>query len=84
MKNFVLVGAGGYIAPRHMKAIKDTGNHLLAAVDRPAFLLEEALRMEMLPQNDSDPRPSHPRAVFQRPGGIYSDQMRCQPKNRRT
>ena len=34
MKNFVLVGAGGYIAPRHMKAIKDTGNNLLAAVDR--------------------------------------------------
>ncbi len=34
MKNFVLIGAGGYIAPRHMKAVKDTGNKLLAAVDR--------------------------------------------------
>jgi UDP-N-acetyl-2-amino-2-deoxyglucuronate dehydrogenase len=34
MKNFVLIGAGGYIAPRHLKAIKDTGNHLLAALDR--------------------------------------------------
>ena len=34
MKNFVLIGAGGYIAPRHMKAIKDTGNKLLAAVDK--------------------------------------------------
>ena len=34
MKNFVLIGAGGYIAPRHMKAIKDTGNNLLAALDR--------------------------------------------------
>lgn len=33
MKNFVLIGAGGYIAPRHMKAIKDTGNNLLAALD---------------------------------------------------
>ena len=33
MKNFVLIGAAGYIAPRHMKAIKDTGNDLLAAVD---------------------------------------------------
>ena len=33
MKNFVLIGAAGYIAPRHMKAIKDTGNNLLAAVD---------------------------------------------------
>ncbi len=32
-KNFVLIGAAGYIAPRHMKAIKDTGNKLVAAVD---------------------------------------------------
>lgn len=32
-KNFALVGAGGYIAPRHMKAIRDTGNNLVAAVD---------------------------------------------------
>jgi UDP-N-acetyl-2-amino-2-deoxyglucuronate dehydrogenase len=34
MKNFVLIGAGGYIAPRHMKAIKDTGNNLVAALDK--------------------------------------------------
>ncbi|HRG88015.1 MAG TPA: oxidoreductase, partial [Chitinophagales bacterium] len=33
MKNFVLIGASGYIAPRHLKAIKDTGNQLLAAYD---------------------------------------------------
>lgn len=33
IKNFVLVGAGGYIAPRHMKAIRDTGNRLVAALD---------------------------------------------------
>ena len=33
MKNFVLIGASGYIAPRHMKAIKDTGNNLIAAFD---------------------------------------------------
>jgi len=33
MKNFVLIGAAGYVAPRHMKAIKDTGNNLLAALD---------------------------------------------------
>lgn len=33
MKNFALIGAAGYIAPRHMRAIKDTGNDLLAAVD---------------------------------------------------
>jgi UDP-N-acetyl-2-amino-2-deoxyglucuronate dehydrogenase len=31
--NFGLIGAAGYIAPRHMKAIKDTGNNLLAALD---------------------------------------------------
>ena len=34
MKNFVLIGAGGYIAPKHLKAIKDTGNNLLAALDK--------------------------------------------------
>lgn len=33
MKNFVLIGAAGYVAPRHMKAIKQTGNNLLAALD---------------------------------------------------
>ncbi|MFW2443184.1 oxidoreductase, partial [Aliarcobacter butzleri] len=32
-KNFALIGASGYIAPRHMKAIKDTGNELVAALD---------------------------------------------------
>jgi len=31
--NFALVGAAGYIAPRHMKAIKDTGHNLVAALD---------------------------------------------------
>lgn len=34
MANFALIGAAGYIAPRHLKAIKDTGNDLLAAYDR--------------------------------------------------
>jgi UDP-N-acetyl-2-amino-2-deoxyglucuronate dehydrogenase len=33
LKNFVLIGAAGYIAPRHMKAIKETGNKLVAAFD---------------------------------------------------
>ncbi len=33
MKNFALIGAAGYIAPRHMKAIKETGNDLIAAID---------------------------------------------------
>lgn len=33
MKRFALIGAGGYIAPRHMKAIKDTGNDLVSAMD---------------------------------------------------
>ena len=31
--NFALIGAAGYIAPRHMKAIKETGNDLIAALD---------------------------------------------------
>ncbi|MDY0123655.1 MAG: oxidoreductase, partial [Sulfurimonas sp.] len=33
MKNFALIGAAGYIAPRHMRAIKETGNSLVAALD---------------------------------------------------
>ena len=33
MKDFVLIGAAGYVAPRHMKAIKDTGNRLVSAYD---------------------------------------------------
>jgi UDP-N-acetyl-2-amino-2-deoxyglucuronate dehydrogenase len=33
MKNFALTGAAGYIAPRHLQAIRDTGNNLVAAVD---------------------------------------------------
>lgn len=32
-KNFAVIGVGGYIAPRHLRAIKETGNRLLAAVD---------------------------------------------------
>jgi UDP-N-acetyl-2-amino-2-deoxyglucuronate dehydrogenase len=34
MKRFVLIGAAGYIAPRHMKGIKETGNDIVAAVDK--------------------------------------------------
>ena len=33
MKNFGLIGAAGYIAPRHLKAIKETGNNLAVAMD---------------------------------------------------
>jgi UDP-N-acetyl-2-amino-2-deoxyglucuronate dehydrogenase len=33
MKKFALIGAAGYIAPRHMRAIKDTGNELVCAYD---------------------------------------------------
>ena len=33
MKNFGLIGAAGYIAPRHLRAIKETGNQLLVAMD---------------------------------------------------
>ncbi len=32
-KNFALIGAAGYIAPRHLNAIKETGNNLIAALD---------------------------------------------------
>ncbi|MGB0891720.1 MAG: Gfo/Idh/MocA family oxidoreductase [Flavobacteriaceae bacterium] len=34
MKNFALIGAAGYVAPRHLRAIKDTGNQLIAALDK--------------------------------------------------
>jgi len=33
MDNFAITGVAGYIAPRHLKAIQDTGNRLVAAVD---------------------------------------------------
>jgi UDP-N-acetyl-2-amino-2-deoxyglucuronate dehydrogenase len=33
MKNFALIGAAGYVAPRHMRAIKETGNDLVCALD---------------------------------------------------
>lgn len=34
MKNFALIGAAGYIAPRHLQAIRDTGNQLICALDK--------------------------------------------------
>jgi UDP-N-acetyl-2-amino-2-deoxyglucuronate dehydrogenase len=34
MKNFALIGVAGFIAPRHLKAIKETGNNLIAALDK--------------------------------------------------
>jgi UDP-N-acetyl-2-amino-2-deoxyglucuronate dehydrogenase len=34
MKRFALIGAAGFIAPRHLKAIKETGNELVAALDK--------------------------------------------------
>jgi len=34
MKNFALIGAAGYVAPRHLQAVVDTGNRLVAALDR--------------------------------------------------
>ncbi|MEX1080972.1 MAG: oxidoreductase, partial [Halofilum sp. (in: g-proteobacteria)] len=33
MKNFALIGAAGFVAPRHMKAITETGHRLVAAYD---------------------------------------------------
>jgi UDP-N-acetyl-2-amino-2-deoxyglucuronate dehydrogenase len=32
-RNFAVTGVAGYIAPRHLRAIRDTGNRLVAAVD---------------------------------------------------
>lgn len=32
-RNFAVIGVGGYIAPRHLQAIRDTGHRLVAAVD---------------------------------------------------
>lgn len=33
-KHFALIGVGGYVAPRHLKAIKDTGNELVSSYDK--------------------------------------------------
>ena len=33
MRNFAIIGVGGYVAPRHLKAIKETDNNLVAAYD---------------------------------------------------
>lgn len=33
MKSFALTGAAGFVDPRHLRAIRDTGNRLVAAVD---------------------------------------------------
>jgi len=33
MTNYILIGAAGFVAPRHIKAIKDTGGNLVAAYD---------------------------------------------------
>ena len=33
MKNFAIIGVGGFVAPRHLQAIKDTGNTVVAATD---------------------------------------------------
>lgn len=33
MKNFAVIGVAGFVAPRHLNAIRDTGNRLLAALD---------------------------------------------------
>jgi UDP-N-acetyl-2-amino-2-deoxyglucuronate dehydrogenase len=34
LRNFALIGVAGYIAPRHLQAIKETNNNLIAAMDR--------------------------------------------------
>ena len=32
-RNFAMTGVAGFVAPRHLRAIKDTGNRLIAALD---------------------------------------------------
>ena len=48
MKNFAIAGVAGYVAPRHLKAIRDTGNHLVAAVDPHDSLDGERAREALL------------------------------------
>ena len=31
--NFAVIGVAGYVAPRHLNAIRNTGNRIVAAVD---------------------------------------------------
>ncbi len=67
MTNFALIGAAGYIAPRHLKAIRDTGNKLIAAVDphdsvglpRPVLLRDAFLHRDRTlrpPSRETPPR----------------------------
>lgn len=49
MENFALIGAAGYIANRHLSAIRDTVNTLLAAYDiGNGFGLEEAINSRQI------------------------------------
>jgi len=34
MKNFAIIGVAGFVAPKHLKAIKETGNNIVAALDK--------------------------------------------------
>lgn len=45
-KNFALIGVAGYIAPRHIKAIADTGNNLMAAYD----CFDSVGRLDIIPR----------------------------------
>jgi ribonuclease HII len=44
VRRFALIGAAGYSAPRHMKAIKKTGNNLVAALLNHRWQLDEFVR----------------------------------------
>lgn len=73
MKNFVMTGVAGFVAPRHLKAIRDTGNTLIAALDphdsvgildsyfpgAQFFTTFERFErhLEKLRRQDSEPRP---------------------------
>ena len=56
MKNFAITGVAGYIAPRHLKAIKDTNNRLIAATDPhdSVGILDSFFMMLVSLQNLSD------------------------------
>ena len=45
MKTFALFGAAAYIAPRHLQAIRDTGNELVAAARGPVGNCEGAYKV---------------------------------------
>ena len=44
--NFALIGAGGFVAPRHLQAIRDTGSRQVEAASDVAALMAEELGVD--------------------------------------